>query len=150
LALYFVLQTAVLPHRVLIVSALFKMPKQNYIRVIEGIINLLLSIIFVKIWGVVGILIGSILANLLCSTIFLNKLVSVDFFSSRKNSITEYKFYSIIIVLFVIYFSKNSLLIIMLVPIAFVIYIYMFYRKSSLLHDIISNIKTKYLKGKIL
>ncbi len=126
------------------------MPKQNYIRVIEGIINLLLSIIFVKIWGVVGILIGSILANLLCSTIFLNKLVSVDFFSSRKNSITEYKFYSIIIVLFVIYFSKNSLLIIMLVPIAFVIYIYMFYRKSSLLHDIISNIKTKYLKGKIL
>ena len=84
-ALNFVLQSSVLPNRILLASTLFKMPHQNIARVSEGVLNLALTLIFVKIWGIPGVLLGSVVATVLCSAIFMN-LIARSFFVEIKTN----------------------------------------------------------------
>lgn len=82
LALNFVLQSSALPNRILSASALFKMPQQNIARIIEGALNLVLTILLVSKLGIQGVLLGSVIATVLCSTIMLNLIVRSYFDSS--------------------------------------------------------------------
>ncbi len=84
-ALNFVLQSSVLPNRILLASTLFKMPQQNIARVSEGFLNLGLTIAFVQLWGISGVLVGSVVASCLGSTIFVN-LIARSFFSSMEGA----------------------------------------------------------------
>ena len=83
-ALNFVLQSSVLPNRILSASALFKMPQQNIARIIEGALNLVLTILLVSKLGIQGVLLGSVIATVLCSTVMLN-LIARSYFTSSTS-----------------------------------------------------------------
>lgn len=74
-ALNFVLQSSVLPNRILSASALYRLPQQNIARVSEGLLNLGLTIVLVSSCGIVGVLLASVIATLVCSVILLNVLI---------------------------------------------------------------------------
>lgn len=82
--LNFALQAMVMPKRAYLASTLYEVKKQNIARVIEGIINLVLSIILVRYFGLVGLVMGSALATLFCSNLtysyFVRKLLKKNGF----------------------------------------------------------------------
>ncbi len=84
LALNFVLQSSVLPNRILSASTLFKMPQQNIARISEGWLNLVLTILLASKLGIQGVLLGSVIATALCSTVMLN-LIARSYFDSSNS-----------------------------------------------------------------
>ncbi len=84
-ALNFVLQSSVLPNRILLASTLFKMPQQNIARVSEGFLNLALTILFATLWAIPGVLLGSVISTCLCSAIFMN-MIARSFFKGMSGS----------------------------------------------------------------
>jgi O-antigen/teichoic acid export membrane protein len=84
LALNFVLQSSGLPNRILSASALFKMPQQNGARIFEGGLNLVLTILLASKFGIEGVLLGSVIATALCSTVMLN-LIARSYFDSSHS-----------------------------------------------------------------
>jgi O-antigen/teichoic acid export membrane protein len=91
-ALNFVLQSSVLPNRILLASTLFKMPQQNIARVSEGFLNLFFTILFARKWGLAGVLLGSVVATFLCSTVFMNVIARSFFYKmpSKGRSLLAY------------------------------------------------------------
>jgi len=67
--LNFVLQAMVMPKRAYLASTLYEVKKQNIARALEGVMNLVLSLIFVHYFGLVGLVLGSALATLLGSNL---------------------------------------------------------------------------------
>lgn len=107
LAYNFIFQSCVLVNRVFLSSALFKVKAQNSIRIIEGGFNIFLSIYFIKLFGVIGVMLGSIISSIIFSNIFLN-ILTYKYFKSYKVSINPrtylMNFYLVIPVL--IYFGS--------------------------------------------
>lgn len=102
LAFNFILQSAVIPNRILFSSTLYEVKKQNFIRIEEGVVNLILSVVLINYFGVNGAIIASIIATLIFSNIYLNKL-SNDFFLEYTKSKNNYSAYVIMLTLVLIY-----------------------------------------------
>ena len=77
LCINFILQSTVLPNRILLATSLFKVRQHNLVRIFEGVVKLTLSIIVVKNYGMSGVLVVSILTSLVFSNIFLNRLANM-------------------------------------------------------------------------
>lgn len=105
-ALNFVMQSSVVPNRILLASTLYMMPQQNIARVCEGLLNLLLTIILAKNYGIVGVLIGSLVANLLFSAIILN-VIARSYFKSRADRFCSLYSYSAVASLVVMIFHHQ-------------------------------------------
>lgn len=74
LCINFVVQSTVLPNRILLATSLFKIVEHNSFRVIEGLVKIVLSVLLIKEFGLKGILIASILSSLAFSNFALNFL----------------------------------------------------------------------------
>ncbi|MFZ2339335.1 MAG: MATE family efflux transporter [Bacteroidales bacterium] len=72
----FILQASVLPNRIVLASTFYMIEWHNITRVTEGALKLVVSILLFKSVGVNAVVIGSIIACLLFSSIFLNYLTS--------------------------------------------------------------------------
>lgn len=100
-AVNFVLQASVLPNRILLASTLYRMKWSNGFRLFEGALNLALSLLLVKIIGIEGVLLGSIIGSAGCSAIAMNYLSRRYFLESVLSpSYSIYLFYAVIPVLF--------------------------------------------------
>ena len=67
--LNFALQAMVMPKRAYLASTLYEVKKQNIARVIEGMLNLVLSIVLVQYFDLIGLVLGSALATLFGSNL---------------------------------------------------------------------------------
>lgn len=105
-ALNFVLQSSVLPNRVLLASTLFKMPQQNMSRVIEGLLNLALTIYLARNFGISGVLMGSIIATTIGSTLFMN-LIARSYFQYDKSNGKSLLSYLSIASLVIVFFNQE-------------------------------------------
>lgn len=76
LCVNFILQASVLPNRIVLATTFYKIEWHNFTRVTEGVLKLIISILLFKIVGVNAVVIGSIIACLLFSSISLNYLTS--------------------------------------------------------------------------
>lgn len=96
----FILQSSVLPNRVLLSSTLFKVKSNATFRVFEGFFNLGLSVLFVIKFGLEGVLIASILGSILFSALAMN-ILSRDYFFQFNEKISKsiYLNYFVLIVL---------------------------------------------------
>lgn len=74
LCINFIVQSTVLPNRILLATSLFKIVEHNSFRVIEGLVKICLSVLLIKNFGLKGILIASILSSLVFSNFALNFL----------------------------------------------------------------------------
>lgn len=79
LCIHFILQSAVLPHRILLATTLYKTDWHNATRIAEGLAKCAVAVAFVHFWGIHGIILGGIVASVLFSNIVLNYLAT-DFF----------------------------------------------------------------------
>jgi len=72
IALNFIIQFVLLPNRVLLATTLHRLSWQNSLRVVEGVLNLGLSILLGRLYGVIGVISGSILASIVISNVVFN------------------------------------------------------------------------------
>ena len=72
IALNFIVQFVLLPNRVILATTMHRLSWQNSLRVVEGVLNLTLSIVLGKIFGIPGVIIGSILSSLIISNFVFN------------------------------------------------------------------------------
>jgi O-antigen/teichoic acid export membrane protein len=72
IALNFIVQFVLLPNRVILATTLHRLSWQNSLRVVEGILNLAISIVLGKIYGIPGVVLGSILSSLIISNVVFN------------------------------------------------------------------------------
>lgn len=91
LTMNFILQFAILPNRALLASTMYKLGPQNSVRILEGLLNLGLSIVLAHYMGVFGVILASIVATVLLSNVLMNALCEQLF---RENHLSgDYKFY---------------------------------------------------------
>lgn len=76
LCINFILQAAVLPNRIVLVSTLYRNEIHSITRVIEGILKIVLSILLLPVYGLPVLIIAGILSSLLFSNVWLNVLTS--------------------------------------------------------------------------
>ena len=76
LCINFILQAAVLPNRIVLATTFYKIEWHNLTRVIEGFMKLIISILLFNNLGVNAVVVGSIIACVLFSSISLNYLTS--------------------------------------------------------------------------
>lgn len=115
LAINFVIQFNLLPNRVILATTLYKLKSQNVLRVFEGIVNLVLSIYLGKLYGISGVIAGSIIASLLFSNIIFNfycyKFFKINLVNTTSKLFLHYFLILILIVYFVAdYFFYNPYL----------------------------------------
>lgn len=72
IAVNFIVQFVLLPNRVILATTMHRLRWQNSLRVVEGVLNLALSIVLGKVYGMSGVVIGSILASVLISNFVFN------------------------------------------------------------------------------
>lgn len=75
MALNFCLQAAVLPNRALLAASLYKIRFHAIVRFIEGVINLLLSILLSRYFGISGVLLASVISTIIFSNLVLGFLI---------------------------------------------------------------------------
>lgn len=83
LCINFIIQATVLPNRIILISAFYKVKNNAIQRFIEGIVKFSLGIILIPIIGLKALVIAAIIASLLFSNIYLNKLTS-DFLGQKS------------------------------------------------------------------
>ncbi|MBP9185563.1 MAG: hypothetical protein KBE91_01895 [Bacteroidia bacterium] len=76
LCLNFILQSAVLPNRIILMSSFFKIKHNATSRLLEGIFKLILVIALIPFFSLKAILISNIIATVIFSNIYFNKLAS--------------------------------------------------------------------------
>lgn len=76
LCINFIIQTAVLPNRILLATSLYKIEIHNITRILEGITKFAFCYLLISIYGINSIVIVSIICSLLLSNISLNILTS--------------------------------------------------------------------------
>jgi len=141
MAVNFFLQFAVLPNRALLASTFFKIRAQNSIRFIEGILNLFLSILLINIFSVEGVIVASILSTLVLSNIILNSYC-IDFFRERNVHVRQriiLPYFVILIPVFLYVINElfpamstmASFLILSFIFVSFLIFIWIYIKKSS-------------------
>ena len=105
-AMNFVLQSSVLPNRALLASTLYKPRAHSIIRIIEGGVNLIGTYVLVMYFEESGVLLGSVIATLLLSSIALNILVRSYFRSQKlKGSPLTYVAYLAVLSLFLVFWN---------------------------------------------
>jgi len=81
----FSLQAMVMPKRAFLAATLFEVKNQNIVRLFEGVVNVLLSIILIHYFELAGLLAASVLATLFGSNItysyFVRRLLSTNGFA---------------------------------------------------------------------
>lgn len=144
LAINFIIQSAVLPNRILLATTFYKNSLHSLTRILEGITKYLTSLIFIQPFGLIVILLTSILSSLAFSNIFLNILTSQFF---------KQKFYSkmfFILFLFLISFTLlinsaiGKIIFLSFTLIALILYSYKMSKKDlNLLKPIYDKIRNK-------
>jgi len=76
LCINFILQAAVLPNRIALATTFYKIEWHNITRVTEGIMKLVITIFLFRFIGINAIVVGSIIACVLFSSLSLNYLTS--------------------------------------------------------------------------
>jgi len=74
MALNFILQVSVLPNRVIGATTLYKIRLHAFIRLADGIVNLLLSILLAKTMGVLGVVVASVVTTAIFSNVVLTSI----------------------------------------------------------------------------
>jgi len=74
LLINFIVQSTVLPNRILLATSLFRIAEHNIFRIIEGLVKILLSVFLIGQFGLLGILFASIISSLTFSNFALNIL----------------------------------------------------------------------------
>lgn len=97
-ALNFVMQSSVLPNRVLLASTLYKPHFHSLIRLTEGAVNLVATWVLVEIYQESGVLLGSVIASILFSSILLNVL-SQQYFKSNGYCGSRLIYFSYLVIL---------------------------------------------------
>jgi len=82
IAINFILQSVVLPNRIILATTLLHIEIHNITRVLEGIIKIIISLLFIEEFEISGILIASIISTLLFSNSILNYIISKKIFNS--------------------------------------------------------------------
>lgn len=99
LALNFILQVSILPNRVIGATTLYKIRLHSFIRLAEGVTNLVASILLAKSFGVLGVVMASVLTTILFSNIALTYLTQ-QFFRSNQAAINKRTNLTYLIVIF--------------------------------------------------
>lgn len=88
LCINFILQTSVLPNRIILATTFYKIEWHNITRVTEGAMKLLISVILIKNLEVNAVIVGSIIACVFFSSIALNylagRLLNEDFWKKLR------------------------------------------------------------------
>ncbi|MFN3445980.1 MAG: lipopolysaccharide biosynthesis protein, partial [Bacteroidia bacterium] len=74
MCLNFIIQSSVLPNRIVLVSTLFKVKENGISRLIEGIIKITISLLLIPIIGVEALAVSGIIASVLLSSLYFNYL----------------------------------------------------------------------------
>ncbi len=120
-AVSIILQSAILPNRVLLASTLYKVRFHGLTRVAEGCLKFLLSIFLVDVYGIQGLLISSIISCVLCSTIFMNYLSNKVLMRSFKHQIFNYLSYLSMIILLLMYIITDKRIALVVLVLVYVI-----------------------------
>lgn len=145
LAINFIVQFNLLPNRVLLATTLFQLKSQNLLRVLEGVVNFILSILLGKYYGISGVIAGSVISSFLFSNLVFN--FYCDRFFKQNGVRTNLKIYLnyglITILLFYfsvdIYFKSLQMNIVVFALIAFFLILYGYFlfqyiKKSGLIN----------------
>ena len=97
LACLFLLNSVALPFRILFVCTVYNMKSQNLLRVIEGVVNIGLSLFLVNKFGLDGVIFASIVSVVLFSLIGYSYLLRKGFTGESK-SIIRLNVYSLFLV----------------------------------------------------
>ncbi len=137
LVLNFILQVSVLPNRVLLASTLYKTKFHALLRLAEGLVNVILSIILSKNYGIAGVVAGSVVSTIIFSNFFLNYLVR-NFFKLNNLIVKPTLYIPYLSVLaplnFFLLFRYNFIVDLILFVILITILIIMFYYLKSKKH----------------
>lgn len=89
LCINFIIQAAVLPNRIILVSAFYKVKNNAIQRLIEGVVKFTLGIMLIPVIGLKALIIAAVITSVLFSNIYLNKLTS-DFLGQKsiRNSLS--------------------------------------------------------------
>lgn len=121
----FVLQSAVLPNRILLASTLHKLKFHSLTRILEGLAKFLLSLFLIQSFGVSALLFSSILACLIFSSLLLN-YVTAEFLSEKFTS-KLFPFLPVIL-LIPIFFKYNNGIVFLNLLIATLFMFFIIYR----------------------
>lgn len=118
-----ILQSSILPNRALLASTLFKVKYQALTRVIEGVLKFIICLILIETYGIAGLLIGSIIACILCSTISMNYLSNKNLGRGVKHQLLNYLPYVSVTIPVIVYILPSRLygLVFLLVSYSFLI-----------------------------
>jgi O-antigen/teichoic acid export membrane protein len=72
----FIIQSAVLPNRILLATTIYKVKIHNLSRVFDGILKIIIALALIDKFGIIGIISASIISSILFSNIVLNWLSS--------------------------------------------------------------------------
>lgn len=138
LCMNFIIQSSILPHRILLATSLYKTRDQNLIRLLDGILKILISLIAIKLFGIKGLIISSIISSYIVSHIFMN------IFSSsllKDKWYTKFFFIAPVFSLITVIFIKSILIVIFIFIAVFLLQIYLNNRFINK-----GNFNIKYLK----
>lgn len=76
LCVNFILQAAVLPNRIVLVSTLFKNEVHSITRILDGLLKVILAILFLPSYGVKALIFSGIISSVIFSNVWLNVLTS--------------------------------------------------------------------------
>ena len=109
IALSVILQSSILTNRVLLASTLYKVKNQGLTRVLEGTVKFLCSIFLISKYGIMGLLISSIISCISCSTIVMNYLSNKALDRSIRYQFANYIPYLSLLILLALWFIPNKL-----------------------------------------
>lgn len=104
-----IMQAAVLPNRALLASTLHRVKFQGITRLLEGVVKFLLSLFLIEKWGIIGLLVASIVSCLLCSTIWMNYLSNQVLERSFKYQLRNYIPYLSLLLFWIVYIVPDKL-----------------------------------------
>ena len=105
-ALNFMLQSSVLPNRVLLASTLFNPKMHSVSRLVEGVVNVAVSLALVGVYREAGVLFASVISSLAFSAIALNYL-SQNYFAAYFSSASVYLSYVMVVPLVMLYAAES-------------------------------------------
>jgi len=135
LAINFIVQFILLPNRVVLATTLHRLKWQNSLRVVEGVVNLSLSILLGKQFGIPGVILGSVISSLLFSNLIFNYYCD-EFFRIHNIKLDNkiYFHYLMILLLILTYLLNIQLNVVLfkLIAIPFIAIFSVFYLKLLL------------------
>lgn len=134
----FIIQSSILPHRILLATSLYKTRDQNLIRLLDGILKILISLVAIKIYGIEGLIISSIISSFILSHVFMNIFSS---YLLKDKWYSKFLFITPVFILITVIFIKSILLVIFIFITVFLLQIYL---NNQFINK--ANFNIKYLK----